>query len=141
MCGTVKTMNHPAVLEPKRPRQKLPDVLAALSRWTGRHVLIAAVAALVVAVLIGLSSVLLPSPFSTRDVPPVWRNYPVWILTSILSGMLLATLVRTPGATDDDDGRESPQARRAGRFGLVGGLRITRCPAHGRCPHEQSLRD
>lgn len=116
-------MNYSAVLELESSHKKRPDALTALSLWTGRHILVAAVAALVVAVLIGLPSVLIPNPFFTRDIPTVGWNYPVWILTSILSGMLTATFVRTPGGDDDDDdGTETPQQRRAGRFGMVGGI-------------------
>src|SRR5699024_3291720 len=34
----------------------------------------------------------------SRDIPPVWWDYPVWILTGLLSGALIATYVSEPGA-------------------------------------------
>ena len=49
----------------------------------------------------------------------MWWNYPVWLLTSAASGMLLATYVR-PAA--DAAESESPEDARSGRFGLIGGF-------------------
>ena len=63
----------------------------ALRGWTGRQVLAAIAASAVVAVVIGVATVLIPNPVFGRDIPPVWWNYPVWLVTSVLSGMLVAT--------------------------------------------------
>ena len=120
--GRLEAMEKMTVPILERPGRTRPDILTALSLWTPRHVLVAVMATVGVALIIGLSSVLIPNPIFGRDIPPVWWNYPVWILTSILSGMLIATFVRTPGGDDDDDGTETPQQRRAGRFGMVGGI-------------------
>lgn len=85
-------------------------MVIALRGWTGRQVAVAAAASIAIALVIGIATVLIPNPIFGRDIPPVWWNYPVWILTSILSGMLLATYI-----AGEDDG--SPRTR---RFGIVG---------------------
>lgn len=107
--------------------------LQALRAWSSRQVLVAILVGLAVAVMIGLATVLIPNPVFTREIPPVWWNYPVWLLTSALSGMLAATYVRASApdgsaaamaatdaagaAVEDDAG-----ARRSSRMGMAGGL-------------------
>ncbi|HZK05467.1 MAG TPA: hypothetical protein VFC82_06405 [Actinomycetaceae bacterium] len=77
----------------KRPpvRENLALAGVALRMWTRRKVVIAAIATVVVALVIGFATVLIPNPVFGRDVPPVWWNYPVWLLSSVLMGMLVAT--------------------------------------------------
>lgn len=106
----------PETTIPPAPRR--PTALTALTWWTPRHVAVAVVASLAVAVLIGLTSVLIPNSMFARDIPPVWWNYPVWLLTSALSGMLVATYLRAD-ASDQDD---LPDDRRSSRLGLAGGM-------------------
>lgn len=109
-------LTAPETTIPPAPRR--PAALTALTWWAPRHVAVAVVASLVVAVLIGLTSVLIPNSMFARDIPPVWWNYPVWLLTSALSGMLVATYVRAD-ASDQDD---LPDDRRSSRLGLAGGM-------------------
>ncbi len=111
-------MENSTALVLERPRQGRRDVLTALSWWAPRHVMIALVAAVVVALLIGLPSVLIPNPWFGREIPTVWWNYPVWLVTSGLSGMLIATYVTTD---ESDAGEEERSARRSSRLGLAGG--------------------
>lgn len=101
----------------QRPRKKRWDVFTALSWWTPRHIMIALTAAVAVAVIIGVPSVLIPNPWFGREIATVWWNYPVWLATSGLSGMLIATYITadTPQAEDDNDTRQSS------RLGLAGG--------------------
>jgi MFS family permease len=104
--------------------------IQALRAWTTRQIAVAAVAAVIVGLLIGIATVLLPNPVFTRDMAPVWWNYPVWILTSVLSGMLLATYVRAPTselaavAPTEDEGPNDSSAedRRGSRLGMIGGV-------------------
>ena len=92
--------------------------------------LVATAAAVVVAVVIGIATVLIPNPVFTREIPPVWWNYPVLLLTSALSGMLVATYLRpgrgaaTGSAGQDDDGSGDGEAgaRRSSRMGMAGGV-------------------
>jgi hypothetical protein len=80
--------------------------------WSPRRWVAAIAGAIVVALAIGLPTELIPNPLFHRMMPTIWWNYPVWIATSVVSGLLLATYVREAGA---DPGRPS-------RRGGVGGL-------------------
>ena len=108
-----------------------------LRSWTLRQSLVAAGAAVVFGALLGLATALVPNPFFARAIPPVWWNYPVWVLTSVFSGMLAATYVRggeatragdraEAGARDADRvsaaDRDTAEERRTSRFSLAGGL-------------------
>lgn len=97
----------------------------ALRQWDRRQVLAALVATVIVGVLVGVATVLIPNPLFARDIPPVWWNHPVWIVTSILSGLLIGTYVR-PAAADGADAEEPPEPdddeRRSGRMGMIGGV-------------------
>lgn len=97
-----------------------------LRSWRARQVLVATFVAVGFGLLLGVVTVLIPNSFFARDIPPVWWNYPVWILTSLFSGMLAATYVRgwdiEAGADESIDGRSDAADRRTGRFGVAGGL-------------------
>lgn len=98
-------------------------VRQGLRTWDSRQVAAAAATALAVGLLLGVSTVLIPNPIFGRDIPPVWWNYPVWILTSVLSGMLVATYVRRKDETSvvrstTADAEET----RTSRLGLAGGV-------------------
>ena len=66
-----------------------------LRSWTRRQVATAIIASVIIGLLIGLATVLIPNSIFARDIAPVWWNYPVWIITSVATGMLVATYVRT----------------------------------------------
>ena len=93
----------------------------ALRGWTRRQTLVAAAATVAVAVLIGLSTVLIPNPVFGREIASLWWNYPVWLLGSVLAGMLVATYVQTGGsaaAAAVPDGAVD----RPSRLGMAGGM-------------------
>ncbi len=105
--------------------QVLALAIQALRTWTPRQVVTAAVATTAVGVLIGLATVLIPNPFFSRDIPTVPWNYPVWIVTSVLTGMLVATYVRpTRGSGADDAEQPEPRqsANRIERMGAAGAV-------------------
>ena len=101
-----------------------------LRMWTPRQVAAAALSSAAVALLIGVATVLIPNPIFDRDIPPVWWNYPIWALTSVLSGMLVATYVRsrspaqaTPVAESsapEADSAAEKSEKRSSRLGLAG---------------------
>lgn len=82
--------------------------------WTLRRWGMAAVTAAVVALAIGLPTEIIPNPVFGRMMPTEWWNYPTWIATSVLAGLVAATYVRRWRV----DGAEAP-ARRAGVGGLL----------------------
>ena len=59
-----------------------------------RRVVVGALAAVMVALLIGIPTGILETSWYTRMTPVLWWNYPVWLLSSVLSGALAATYVR-----------------------------------------------
>lgn len=106
-------------------RLRLPRLaLRGLRLWTPRQALVAVAATVAFGTLLGLTTVLIPNSFFVRDIAPVWWNYPVWVLTSVFCGMLVATYVRGGAAatTDADASLEAPAERRVQRFGLGGGV-------------------
>ena len=128
----------------RRVLTSLPRTLSLAGRglrtWGPRQWLVAAGVALAFGLLLGLATVLIPNPVFTREIPPVWWNYPVWILTSVLSGMVVATYAQgqagaAPAAGgggpaddhDDDTARLDAQntaaeARRSSRIGFAGAM-------------------
>lgn len=109
------------VMRPSLGRGHRPSRLAlaatALRSWGRRQVLVAAVGAVLVTLLIGVATVLIPNDVFSRDIPPVWWDYPVWILTGILCGALIATYV----GQSDDAARQRSQ-RRSGPMGMAGAV-------------------
>lgn len=112
---------RPAQSMSTEPRQTLQASAFALRSWTVRQRVAAAGFSVAFALLIGIPTVLIPNPVFGRQVPVQAWNYPVWITSSILAGMLAATYTRpargiaqTPGSEDTGD---APS-----RFGMVGGV-------------------
>jgi hypothetical protein len=113
-------MTGPTLLAPTR-RRPLPSAFLALRGWTARRYAAAGLFAVGFAVAIGVPTVLIPNPVFSREIAVVAWNYPVWIATSVLSGMLAATYLRADrlpaGASQpaEDSGRTS-------RLGVAGGV-------------------
>lgn len=118
---------------PPKPEADRNLALAAraLRMWTARQALVAIVAAVVIGLIIGIATVLIPNPIFGREIPPVWWNYPVWLLTSALSGMLVATYVQAgaPAERPGSEPGENPAtaepddlSRRTSRMGMAGGI-------------------
>lgn len=95
--------------------------------WSARRWGAAALGTLGVALLTGLPTVMVPNPVFARMVPVTGWNRPVWIVTSVLAGLLLATYVRddagpvTGPADTDPDGR-TDQLDAPSRRGSVAGV-------------------
>lgn len=103
-------------------REKLRFAAQGLRLWSKRQYLFAAGSTLAFGLLLGIATVLIPNPWFARDIDTVWWNYPVWILTSIGAGMLIATYVTSPAAAPEPNTSESRAERRTSRMGLAGGL-------------------
>ena len=105
-------------------RPSFAQVVLALRSWNRKQVLTAAAATVAIALLMGVATVLIPNSVFMRDIPPVWWDYPVWLLTSLLAGLLVGTYVRTGQTEEKPDGRSS----RFGMFGAVLGWFAVGCP-------------
>jgi hypothetical protein len=88
------------------------DAVAAVREWDRRRWTVALITSVATLVVIALPTALLPNPVFGREIGPTWWSWPVLVVSSVLSGLLLATYVR--GADDTLD--------REGRTGLAGGF-------------------
>ena len=61
-----------------------------------RRVAVGSLAAVVVALAIGIPTGIIQTSWYTRMTPVLWWNYPVWAASAALSGALAATYVRDP---------------------------------------------
>jgi hypothetical protein len=79
-----------------------PSALDTLRRWSGRQLVVAALAALVIAVLIGVPTDVIPNPVFGRPVPVTWWSYPTLVVTALLGGLLVGTYVRRDESMIDE---------------------------------------
>lgn len=75
-----------------------------IRNWPGRRWLAAILGAAGTALVIGVPTGIIRTPFFGRMVPVQWWNYSVWAVTALLSGLIFATYVRTAAAP----GRREP---------------------------------
>lgn len=61
-----------------------------------RRAAVAAFAAIFAALAIGIPTGIIETPWYHRMTPVLWWNYPVWALSALLTGALVATYVRDP---------------------------------------------
>ena len=106
MTGATRPTHDHATSDPASEDRPRRPVIAFVATVLG--------AAVVVALLMGIPTDLIDTPAFTREVPPTWWSYPVWIITSILSGLLIATYL--PWA------RPTPRRTAVPRVGGIGGI-------------------
>ncbi len=75
-------------------RPSIVEAVAGIRSWPLRRWLVAAAAAVVVALIIGIPTGLISTPWYTRMTPVLWWNYPIWVVTVLLSGLVAGTYVR-----------------------------------------------
>lgn len=61
-----------------------------------RRLAIGGIAAIATALVIGIPTGIIQTPWYHRMTPVLWWNYPVWAASAILTGALVATYVRDP---------------------------------------------
>ena len=74
---------------PRSPRRE---------QWPPRRVAVALLSAVAFALAVGVPTGVVPTPLYTRMTPVTWWNYPVWAITAVLGGLVVATYVRRPAA-------------------------------------------
>ncbi|MHA7271267.1 hypothetical protein [Arthrobacter sp. HLT1-20] len=79
-------------------------VLENLRVWPLRRWLVATLVAAVAFVVVAIPTDLLPNPFFGREIPPTWWSHAALMISSLLTGLLVATYVASPlagtGATN-----------------------------------------
>ncbi len=107
---------------PRELWRSLSAAGAALRLWTPRQVLAAAGFSVLFAILIGIPTVLIPNPVFGREIAVLAWNYPVWIGSSVLAGMLAATYVRPSKDTPAPPAASDVEGTKQGKFGIVGAV-------------------
>lgn len=92
-----------------------------LRRWPVRCWTIGALTAGLVFVLVAIVTVLIPNSFFTREIPPTWWSYGALGISSVLTGMLVATYISSP---IEDTGATS----KSGFFGSILTFFAVGCP-------------
>ncbi|GHC27925.1 hypothetical protein GCM10010308_51270 [Streptomyces vinaceusdrappus] len=96
--------------------------------WPARRWAVAAAVTVIAAIVIGVPTGVVPTPFYTRMTPVLWWNYPVWLTSSVLEGLLVATYVRAgPGRGRAAASPERPRTGRALGAGLLSAFAVG-CP-------------
>lgn len=89
-------------------------MISVLARWSPRRRLVATVAAVFTGLVIALPTAMIPTPIFGREIATTWWAWPILVVSSALSGLLLASYVREPG--------EAAFGERVNRTGTVGGF-------------------
>lgn len=90
-----------------------------IAQWPVRRWLVAVAVGVVAAVVVGVPTGVVSTPFYTRMTPVLWWNYPVWLATAVLSGLVVATYVRSAVPSS---------ARSAGVWATLGSAFAVGCP-------------
>jgi hypothetical protein len=83
-----------------------------------RHLLVAVGAGMLIALVIGLPTDVIPNPVFGRPVPVTWWSYPTLVITAVLGGLLAATYVGARSGSASVDEVDAP-TRRGGIAGLL----------------------
>lgn len=102
------------------PVAPAPSVADALPAWPMRHVVLAVGAGLLISLLIGFPTDVIPNPVFGRPVPVTWWSYPTLLTTAVLGGLLAATTYvgARSGESASLDEVDAP-TRRGGIAGLL----------------------
>jgi hypothetical protein len=96
--------------------------------WPFRRWAAAVAAGVLAALVIGVPTGVIPTSFYTRMTPVLWWNYPVWAVSSVLEGLLLATYVGAGSpARAEDSAEQRPRTARALGAGLLSAFAVG-CP-------------
>ena len=96
--------------------------------WPARRWAVTAAVTVMAAIVIGVPTGVVQTPFYTRMTPVLWWNYPVWLVSSVLEGLLVATYVRVgPDQAREIAPAERPRTARALGAGLLSAFAVG-CP-------------
>lgn len=97
-------------------------MISELRAWSGRQWMIAGLAAVVVAVVMGMATAVIDNPVFVRMIPTPWWAYPVWLASAVLSGLLAGTYVAPAGRA------VGPSDQRRGVAGVLLAWFAVGCP-------------
>lgn len=106
------------VLDLDVPPTPTNSAVEQLRAWSLRHVVVALGAGVLIALMIGLPTDVIPNPIFGRPVAVTWWSYPTLVVTAVLGGLLAATYVGArSGASASLDEMDAPTRR-----GSIAGL-------------------
>ena len=86
-----------------------------LRSWSPTRWLIAAVVTIFGALVTGVPTGIVDTPIYHRMTAVTWWDYPIWVLSAILMGLIAATYVRSNTTTSVGETPVAPQGPGAGR--------------------------
>lgn len=92
----------------EQSREKVPGWVD-LRPWSAIRWLMAVAGTVLTGLVIAIPTGIIGTSFYARMTPVLWWNYPVWAITSILTGLIFATYVRSQAPPDS-----------SGRNGVIG---------------------
>lgn len=90
-----------------------------IADWPRPRWIAATLGMVATALVIGIPTGIIESPFYTRMTPVLWWNYPVWIGTSVMSGLVLGTFISSKVPSKRSGG---------GLWANIGSLLAVGCP-------------
>ena len=96
--------------------------METLRTWSTRRWGTAAVGALVMTLLDGVPTDVIPNPVFGRPVDVTWWSYPVLAATAVLGGLLIATYVRDDAVAGPPVDTTADDLDRPGKTGGIGGV-------------------
>ncbi len=78
--------------------------------WPARRWAVSLGATLLMVLVVGVPTVLVPNPWFGRAVAPTWWAWPVLLVTAALSGLVTATYVHSPAELPPDSSSRSSLA-------------------------------
>lgn len=100
----------------------MPNCFTAFLTWPFKRWLVAIFTALVTILVIGIPTAVLPTPFFGRAVAVTSWSIPVLFITSILTGLLIATYIKT------DDKVQEERSLKVGGLGGFFSFIAVGCP-------------
>lgn len=82
--------------------QKVPNCFTALLLWSAKRWIVAIGTAITTALIISLPTAVIDNPVFGRDVEVTPWSVPVVLITSIISGLILATYVKNDASVDEE---------------------------------------
>ncbi len=81
---------------------EMPNCFTALLLWSAKRWVVAIGTAIVTALIISLPTAVIDNPVFGRDVDVTPWSVPVVLITSIISGLILATYVKNDASVDEE---------------------------------------
>ncbi len=100
----------------------MPNCFSALFSWSVRRWVVAAVAAIITFLVVGLPTAVIENPVFGRSVEVTTWSMPVLVITSVLSGLLVATYFRNDEITSEE------KSLKIGGIGAVLSYLAVGCP-------------